>query len=282
MISEKYVDRINHLKLCVNEMLLERQATCDDNDTGVPSALWQEVVGVYSYLMNLSPNDFRNIRFHTELMNGTSLLGYWHAYPKPDPKQHAEKIGYVSATKNVPKEYWTGEPPTPCIPRPLGVIYEGHVINPNVVRYQSCISNLYFAGAFKAVTDAQTKQIIVEVGGGYGALAHGIGSILGKKATYMIIDLPEILLMSGAFLTVNNPEKQIYIYDPATFRPEFALSEILNYDFVLMPNYVLSKLCQIKQVAIMINMQSFQEMSQSQVRDYLDFFRDRARLLYLQ
>jgi hypothetical protein len=225
--------------------------------------------------MDLSPEHFKNIRFHTGLINGSSWE-FWHPYPRPNPDTVVARLGYLQAIEDVPEKYWAGEPPTPNIPRPLGVSYRGHIVNSNVVRYQQCISSLYHSGALDFVLNATEKKVIVEVGGGYGGLAHCIGKIVGERATYVLIDLPEMLLFQGAFLTVNNPTKSIYIYNKGIFDPSKFISNIREYDFILMPNFSLKELYPLNEIAFFINMQSFQEMTEPQVKEYLDFAQKRV------
>jgi hypothetical protein len=270
MESERYISMIQDLKRCVNSMLLERDKLAGVKETASASPIWSEVTSVFSYLMNLSPEDFRNIRFHTGLFSGSSW-DYWHRYPEPDPEVEAEKLGYIQAIQGVPEKYWIGEPPTLGIPRPLGVNYRGNIINYNIASFQWCVSSLYHAGALSSAAETKQKQLIVEIGGGYGGLAHSLGNILERQATYLLIDLPEMFLFQGAYLAVNNPEKAIYVYDSETFSPEFLARDIYDYDFALIPNFALDKLHAIQEIAFLINIASFQEMTEEQVREYLDF-----------
>ena len=261
---------IQQLKQCVPNMLLERKESSLKNQNALPSPLWEEGISVFRYLMNLSPEDFINIRFHTGLINGDSWV-YWHPFPEPNPEEEANKLGYTRMIQDIPENLWVGEAPTPHLPRPLGVNYKGHIINSNIVRFQTCISSLYFSGILSWVTQSKERQIIIEIGGGYGGLAHNLKGILKDHVTYIIIDLPEMFLFQGAFLKVNNPEKSIYIYNPYSFDKLLFSKNIFNYDFILIPNYALEKLAFIENIAIFINMQSFQEMTRSQVQEYLNF-----------
>lgn len=258
------------LKKSVNNSLIERAKSTSSNPNADPSQIWVEVISVFRYLMNLSPEDFINIRFHTGLINGDPWR-YWHAFPVPNPEEEAHRLGYTKMIKEIPENFWSGEPATPHLPRPMGINYRGHLLNSNIVRFQRCVSTLYFSGILSWIAQSEEKQIIMEIGGGYGGLAHNITSILKDHTTYIIVDLPEMFLFQGAFLKVNNPEKSIYIYDPETFDVTTFARNVLNYDFILIPNYVLDKLAFIKDIAVFINMQSFQEMTDSQVQEYLDF-----------
>ena len=110
-----------------------------------------------------------------------------------------------------------------------------------------------------------------EIGGGYGGLAHHLGGILAGHVTYVIVDLPEMFLFQAPYLRINNPGKSIYVWDRASFTPEFVLQDMNSYDFVLIPNFALEQLEPLTAVAAMINMQSFQEMNEAQVDAYLRF-----------
>ena len=111
------------------------------------------------------------------------------------------------------------------------------------------------------------RNLVLEVGGGYGGLAHHLSNIL-KNVTYVIVDLPETLLFSAAYISLQNPDKKIYLYDSADFSEFINGGQAGSYDFVLIPNYRLPSLNDWE-FKLVINMISFQEMSAPQVNDYL-------------
>lgn len=76
-----------------------------------------------------------------------------------------------------------------------------------------------------------------------------------------------MIIFQGAFLSVNNPDKKILVYNSDRFTED----TIYDYDFVLMPNYALGQIDKIKDIAIFMNMDSFQEMTGDQVKQYLAF-----------
>lgn len=249
-----YEERINYLKQCVSKMRKRDRST-----------MWGGVLSLFDYINNLSPQDFLNIRLHSGYITGGNILQHYYQYPRPDPDKYADSIGYKFLTEDIPEEYWISEPLTPAINGLLGVEYKGRIINQDIARYQTCISNLYSTGILSKLKDTLT----VEIGGGYGGLAHYLGNI--TKGTYIIVDLPEMLLFSGGFLIVNNPDKRIYIYDEATFTKEFMEKDIYYWDYVLLPNYILNDLYALRSIGLFVNMQSFQEMTIDQVSNYLRF-----------
>lgn len=271
-----FASKMQELKKSVNKMLIERNNLIGTRETASPAPLWSDLLSAFSYVKNLSPDDLRNIRFHTSPISGPPVWNTWYPYPEPNPEAEARKLGYIKAISGLPEKYWIGEPPTPHLPRPLGVSFKGRIVNVNIVRFQRYISDLYYAGALSFVEKAKQKQLIVEIGGGYGGFAYSLGAILGKQAVYIIIDLPELFVFQGAFLAVNNPKKAIYVYASETFNSEFLAHDIYNYDFALIPDFMLDRLREIKEIAVLMNMHSFQEMSEKQVLEYLDFAKEKV------
>jgi hypothetical protein len=269
--SSNYADKIKNLKHNVLQMLQERSNNFQQTDSQFPGSIWTEGLSLFDYVINLSEENFLNIRFHAGYISGSNVLQYWHQYPPVDPERYTDIVGYKFYTEDVPESYWIGEPPTPKLPRPLGMNYRGRIINQDICRYQSCISNLYSMGILELLSKGDKKNLILEIGAGYGGLAHQLGNILAQNCTCIILDLPEMLLFSGGYLIVNNPEKNIYIYEKSTFTTKFLTRELYKYDYVLLPNYVLKDLYALPEINLMINMQSFQEMTREQIDEYTEF-----------
>ena len=267
----EYTDKINGLKQKVSLMLQERSKNYNRASSQCPSSFWADNLSLFDYAASLSPENFLNIRFHAGYLSGVNVLQNWHQYQSIDSGRYADMIGYKFLIRDVPERYHIGEPPTPKLPIPLGIKYLGKVINIDIRRYQSCISNLYSMGILEALLKGGDKKVVMEIGAGYGGLAHHLSKILGKKCTYIILDLPEILLFSGGYLIVNNPRKKIYVYEKRTFTPEFLTSGMYEYDYVLLPNFALKDLYAVSEVNLMINMQSFQEMTREQIKEYMEF-----------
>ncbi len=264
-----YHDKIENLKHNVTEMLLERNTQSRQTDGQAASTMWVEHLSVLDYAINLSPENFLSIRFHTDKFTGESVISYWHPYPPIDPEKYATGCGYKFLTEDIPEAYWISEPEVPGTPIPLGVNYRGKIINQPTIRYQRCISNLYLMGILPQFLEKKDDSTILEVGGGHGGLAHALGNILTGKSTYIIMDLPEMLLFSGGYLIVNNPQKNIYVYDKSTFTAEFLKEEIHEYDYVLIPNYAMTDLYALPEINLMVNLLSFPEMTREQVDAYL-------------
>lgn len=271
MVSSEYAEKIRSLKNKVLQMRQERSESYQQDDKQLPSPIWAEFLSVFDYIINLSEENFLNIRYHTALTIGESRVSFWQRYPPLDPETWARDSGYKYYTEDIAGNYWISEPPMPKMPGPMGVNYRGKIINTDIRRYQCCISNLYSMGILKSLLEKNYRNLIFEVGGGYGGLAHHLGNMLSKNSTYIIIDLPEMLLFSGGYLIVNNPEKDIYVYEKSTFTRGFLTRDIYKHDYVLLPNYVLKDLYAVPEINLMINMESFQEMTKEQIDEYVEF-----------
>jgi hypothetical protein len=271
MDHKSYSEKILDLKKEVLSMLLDRSGLDEKGDDSSIDTIWAGALKFFNYIINLSPENFLQIRLHTSAITGEFVFHYMHKYPFIDAEIFADEIGYKSVTEDIPENLWISEPDIPNIDIPLGMTYKNKVINKNIARYQSCISNLYYSGILNKIASQTKKEVILEIGGGYGGLAHHLGNILNKKSTYIILDFPEMLLYSGGFLIANNPDKNIYIYEKESFTSEFIKTDLLDYDFVLIPNFALNDLFSLNNLFLTINMQSFQEMTKQQIEQYAKF-----------
>jgi SAM-dependent methyltransferase len=172
-------------------------------------------------------------------------------------------------TKDIPPAFIINEPEGG-----IGFHYDdGRFLSQDVVRYQRVITSLYRSGILSELVDGRTqRKYVLEFGGGYGGLAHHLSNICGN-GTYVIVDLPETLLFSAAYLSMLNPHKKIHIYEPGDFQEAAQFEALSSCDFVLVPNYQLQTLRRLR-FDVAINMASFQEMRTSQVEEALDFIRE--------
>lgn len=239
------------------------------------SAVWTHSARINHYAIHLSDEDLLNIKLHTDLISGESSISYHHQYPPIDPEKFANIMGYQFFTEDLPSAYWLSEPAVPTSPMPVGVNYRGRLINRSISRFQSCITNLYHMGVLDGLRSAGDRQLIMEIGAGYGGLAHGLMQV-APGHTYVIVDLPETLFFSGVYLTINNPDKRIYVYEPETFTEDFLRRGIYEFDFVLLPHFVTEQLFALARIYLFINMMSFQEMQPAHIEGYLKLARSKT------
>ena len=88
--------------------------------------------------------------------------------------------------------------------------------NHDTYSYQERLNLLFESGIIDFLRERAAKNghvNIVEIGGGYGGLAHGIAQILKGRLNYYICDLPESLLFAALYLNLNLPNSTQTIYD---------------------------------------------------------------------
>jgi hypothetical protein len=153
------------------------------------------------------------------------------------------------------------------------------LVNKNTIRSYAIIKTLHEKGIIQALRSSDAP-VVMEIGAGYGGLAYHLSRIV-RKAKYVIVDLPETLLFAAAYLTIACPERSLYLYDSKDIRAASS-SDFAQYDFVLLPNYGLQYLNNLR-FHLAINVGSFQEMNCEQLDAYLDFLKPRlSGVLYSQ
>lgn len=264
--------KLEDLKHLVRNMIAERNLLPFES-VWRPSDIWLEATEYLNFIFHLPAQQLINIRLHTGFITGVPWFKYIHQpYRFWDSDRQKETIPivfqYKEFTQNIPETYWASEPATNKIIESTAIKYKGRFITDDLLRYQRCITNLYNAGVLAHEYDHELPMVICEIGGGYGGLAHQICNVTRRKNLYILIDLPEMLFWSAAFFIINNPGKEIYVYDKNNYSNNFFEKEVYKYDIVFLPNYLTDSLKSIKAINILINMLSFQEMSEVQIREY--------------
>ena len=147
---------------------------------------------------------------------------------------------------------------------PVGVPFEGQRLSPSGFRHA------YYASEFARAVDLDRQQdfVICELGGGYGNLARILKLVHAERRfTYVILDLPQMLPVSGYFLRANFPDARIGLWDELR-EADLSRETLSRYDFVLLPNWDIERLPD-SGVDAVINTASLAEMDQEIVANYL-------------
>lgn len=254
--------KISIIKSKIEEILIERQQFQNGHhNIFIPSNYWADFCSYFDYMPGLSEEAFAKLRLHTYHLTGDN----YQTYTFQDPYEY--RIHADVLTKDIPPEFILNEPEGG-----IGFLYEdGRFLSRDILRFQRVINALYRHGVFNSLLDPakQKRNYVIEIGAGYGGLVHHLSNIVGK-ATFIIVDLPEVLLFSAAYLSLLNPQKKIYIYNSQDFAELINSSAIETFDFILVPNYRLDSLRHL-QFELALNVSSLQEMTVEQVETYLDF-----------
>ena len=103
----------------------------------------------------------------------------------------------------------------------------------------------------------------VVLGGGWGGFAYQFKTQFAK-AIYVIVDFPELFLYSATYLGTVFPEARLAFVGAGD-----ASLDVGDADFVFVPQSLASRET-IRQPDLLVNMVSFQEMTDAQVRRYAE------------
>lgn len=274
-------DALQHIKTAFRNMIAEHQ-DLPASHPFAPSALWNDTRKFLDFAMELGPSNLMNVRLHSGFITGSAWFSHAHQpyrFAKDDTARRNVPMirDFVRNTAGVPRHYWCSEPaPTPQTGA-VGIQYEGCLVSDDTVRYQRSISNLYCGGVFKLLESLSRRPRVLEIGGGYGGFTHQVHRMLRVPSSCVLVDLPEILFWAAVFLRINNPSASIYIYEPGSILASSVEALVDSADFVLIPNYRLDILDPVKELHLMLNLLSFQEMSTSQVETYVRFGAERLK-----
>jgi len=89
-----------------------------------------------------------------------------------------------------------------------------------------------------------------------------------KNCTYVLIDLPEINLISSYYLTSHFPNKKFLLYEEYKKNEE---NKIEDYDFVILPPWALPKNIKFD---FSINIRSMMEMNTETINKYFKYIQE--------
>src|SRR4030095_4129728 len=117
-------------------------------------------------------------------------------------------------------------------------------------------------GVLAAVRDRE-RPVVCEIGAGWGGFAYQFKTLF-PRSTYVIVDFPELFLFSATYLATVFPDARL-AFVGAGEAPVTAG----DADFVFVPQALAS--CEtIGSPDLVVNMVSFQEMTDAQVRHYAE------------
>ncbi len=201
-------------------------------------------------------------RFFTEetidaLRDENKLAGFRSNDLKNDLEDRASWFSTADAYKRLAKitgPEWIETYAETSIGNPKTVSIGGHAIN---------FHELVLCQYLWTISEAASPATIVEIGGGYGGLAHKLKKRF-PTSHYVSLDLPEALTLQAYYLSWLYPQAKFYLFDDYVdgkpIEPE-------RYDFTLLPGWFAPKLRE-KSTDLFINTRSFMEMNRDVIADY--------------
>ncbi len=262
-----------------------------DPEFSLPAANWGttgfiQLIAEYARMLRKDPQNFDLLRFNVMYYSGFDLFVF-NRYPNPGPEVWAARpplilsplpegtesrlraqldthsyIQHWSYLANLTPLNLIACPPPIC--GEIGWDVNGIIVNHDTLVYQERITLLHMLGLFRFLEAHITEKgvaRVLEVGGGYGALAYYIKKSFPNVA-YTICDLPESLSMAAGYLAVARPDLETHLASMTS--PE---TDALDR-FHFLPNYVLPELAHDLRFDLVINTLSLSEMSVRQIERY--------------
>lgn len=272
---------------CV-EMVLDRDKTVKNNicdaEFSLPSANWSydaanEYISLFRRVAKVSPDDLNCFRGFTQVFSGYNLYEVCDGrglsssgLVVSDELEGNIKINLIERNRIFVDEWMrmtqdVGSPFLFCPPPILGEVghtLNGFIINNDTCTYQERVNLMIECGLTEWMQSLISKKgeiRILEIGGGYGALAYWIKSAF-PNATYTLIDLPESLLFSRLYLSLARPDIKM------------SVGVVPNkYGILFVPNFLSDRLDITYD--LVINTLSMSEMSSYQVNRYVDLIKNK-------
>ena len=247
----------------------------------LPAANWgqgalNDFLRAYHHLRTGDVDVLNRLLFFSQFFSGYSQL--WmgredgRTSVEPIPPGHAQ---WLIDNKSGPDawgkrwlKYKNDVPPNllyapPALMGQQGWTIGGVIVNHDTYAIQERINILHEAGIIAWLSSLGRAPRILEIGGGYGALAFALRRIFPTSA-YMICDLPESLMFSGLYLTLCEQDETRMVLPDEVLTPHLDTPGVS-----LLPNYRLHALLeQNASFDLVINTLSMSEMSAHQVGVY--------------
>jgi hypothetical protein len=224
-----------------------------------PSDYWSAEVKGIEYLLDASPLLVQTLRAHSYHLTGLQDFEYrgHHSIRIPQFQAKYETLSRLDSWGLfVPEDPRLGG---------FGHEIDAGLINVDTLKFYELLIGLKMAGMIPAANGSDSGPgRVLEIGGGWGGFAYQYKTLY-PNTKYVIIDLPETLILSGTYLLSLFPEASYQFVSTAEELAAVARGELS--DFTFLPHYLTEDIGQLN-IELAINMVSFQEMTTMQVSDY--------------
>jgi hypothetical protein len=251
----------------------------------LPDANWGEktknsastFLSAYRYIRDGKYEVLNRLRFWAPYFSGYEIM--WlrrREVDRPSVEQIPQDHDHWIKTNRAEPDQWVNlwVEFTKAIPPPLrfsppvmmgeiGWLFDDIVVNHDTYVYQERINLLYEAGIVAWLQGLPRAPRILEIGGGYGALALAMRRIF-PFASYVICDIPESLMFAGLYLTLCEMDETRLIATNDDIN-----SHLSRGGVALLPNHMMHRLTETNlNFDLVINTLSMSEMTEVQVRAY--------------
>ena len=221
-----------------------------------PSRYWAEELGHIDYLIDASPLIVAKLRHHA--FHITNLRPYDYR-DKGDRRENF--VGRLRALAALDRA-GLRVPESPALGG-FGFEVDGALYNVDTLKFYEVLIGMDRAGLLDPFRRGGRKTVW-EVGGGWGGFAYQFKTLF-PDTTYVITDFPELFLFSATYLQTAFPHASVHFAgtdgddDPSGWGA---------FDFVFVPAAGAALVASAR-LDLAVNMVSFQEMTEAQVREYV-------------
>jgi hypothetical protein len=232
-----------------------------EGGTVVPSAYWSEELENIDYMIEASPLIIRKLRHHSFHITGIRPYDY---RIKADLKREN-----FEARLHALVELGGDRLLVPESPALGGFGYEidGRLINVDTLKFFEVLIGMERAGVLAAMR-ALDRPMVCEIGAGWGGFAYQFKTLF-PSCRFVVVDFAELFLFSATYLGALFPEATM-AFCGTRETPTVADAQA---DFVFVPHTMAGQV-PVLPLDLTVNMVSFQEMTDGQVRAYADMAAD--------
>ena len=241
--------------LCARDAVLAMKQA--GHAVGSPSAYWSEELDNIDYMIDASPLIVRKLRHHA--FHITNARPY--DYRAKDDSRRANFAARLTALTSVGGDALR----VPEHPALGGFGYEigGQLYNVDTLKFYEVLIGMERGGVLRDLR-ALPRPLVCEIGAGWGGFAYQFKTLF-PRSTYVIVDFPELFLFSATYLGTVFPDARIVFCSDAAGAA--AVDGWRDADFVFVPN-TRADVVSTLPLDLTVNMVSFQEMTDAQVRGY--------------
>jgi glycosyltransferase involved in cell wall biosynthesis len=226
--------------------------------SSAPSAYWAEELEYIDYLAEASPLIVAKLRHHAFPITGIRPYDYRDRGDGDSKRRNFElRLRALQALGGEPLLV----PESPALGG-FGYEIDGRLFNIDTLKFCEVLIGMERAGILGAMR-AIDRPTVCEIGAGWGGFAYQFKTLF-PRARYVIVDFPELFLFSATYLASVFPRAKMLF---AGTSPGGALERWEDADFIFVPN-TLARLIAALPLDLTVNMVSFQEMTDAQVREY--------------
>jgi hypothetical protein len=221
-----------------------------------PSAYWAEELENIDYMVDATPLIVRKLRHHAFQITGIRPYDY---RSKNDGRREFFEMR-LDALREIGGESLL-VPESPALGG-FGFTIDNRLFNVDTIKFYEVLIGMERGGVLKAVRE-RDRPVVCEIGAGWGGFAYQFKTLF-PRSTCVIVDFPELFLFAATYLGVVFPDAKMVFAgtgDSAT------IDGWRDADFVFVP-HTLSRLVSALPLDLVVNMISFQEMTDTQVRSY--------------